>query len=85
MITILYFARFREKLGLASEDLALPEDSDSSVQTVLDTLAARGGLWQEFFAGDSTVMVAINQDMATRASQVLDEDEMAIFPPVTGG
>lgn len=85
MITILYFARFREKLGMASEAIALPEDRDSNVQSVLDTLAARGGLWQEFFAGDSTVMVAINQDMATRDSRVLDDDEIAIFPPVTGG
>lgn len=85
MISVLYFARFREKLGLASEEITLPEDRDSTVQTVLDILAARGGLWQEFFASERGVMVAINQEMATRESTVLDDDELAIFPPVTGG
>ena len=85
MITVLYFARFREKLGLASEAMALPDDRDSTVQTVLDMLAARGGLWQELFAGERGVMAAINQEMAARDSVVLDDDEIAIFPPVTGG
>ncbi|MDI1302984.1 MAG: molybdopterin converting factor subunit 1 [bacterium] len=85
MITVLYFARFREKLGVASEELSLPADRDSTVQTVLDILAARGGLWQEFFAGGQGVMAAINQEMASRDSLVLDDDEVAIFPPVTGG
>jgi len=85
MITVLYFARFREKLGLASEDISLPEDRDTTVQNVLDMLADRGGLWQELFGGEQSVMAAINQEMATRASVVLDDDELAIFPPVTGG
>lgn len=85
MITVLYFARFREKLGLASEAMALPDDRDSTVQTVLDMLAARGGLWQELFACEHGVMAAINQEMAARDSVVLDDDEIAIFPPVTGG
>lgn len=85
MITVLYFARFREKLGLASEDISLPEDRDTTVQNVLDMLADRGGLWQELFGGEQSVMAAINQEMATRESVVLDDDELAIFPPVTGG
>lgn len=85
MITVLYFARFREKLGLASEEISLPEDRDATVQIVLDILAARGGLWQEFFSCERGVMAAINQEMATRESTVQDDDELAIFPPVTGG
>jgi molybdopterin synthase sulfur carrier subunit len=84
-ITILYFARFREKLGRDQESLELPADRDSTVQSVLDTLSARGGIWQEIFACEQGVLAAINQEMATRESKVLDEDELALFPPVTGG
>ena len=85
MITILYFARFREKLGRDSEQLALPEDTDVTVQTVLDMLAARGGAWQEELGGGRGVLVAINQEMVARESSVYDGDELAVFPPVTGG
>ncbi len=85
MITILYFARFREKLGLATEQLPLPEDGDFTVQHILDELAARGGSWQEFFGGEQGVLAAINQEMASRQSALYAGDELALFPPVTGG
>lgn len=84
-INILYFARFREKLGRDSEAFELPADRDTTVQAVLDELAARGGIWQELFACERGVLVAINQDMAARDSLVIEDDELALFPPVTGG
>lgn len=85
MITILYFARFREKLGLDRETMALPGNDAASVQTVLDQLTGRGGLWAELLGGDRGVLVAVNQEMANRDSRIRDGDEVAIFPPVTGG
>lgn len=85
MITILYFARFREKLGLATEQLELPETGPFTVQRLLDTLATRGGVWQELFAGEQGVLAAINEEMASRQSAVFVDDEVALFPPVTGG
>jgi molybdopterin synthase sulfur carrier subunit len=85
MITILYFARFREKLGLDREELALPGNADATVQTVLDLLVARGGVWQEQLGCERGVLVAINQEMAARESSVYEGDELAVFPPVTGG
>lgn len=85
MITILYFARFREKLGVGQEQLELPERGDVTVQTVLDILAARGGQWSELFECERGVLAAINQDMVSRESSVYDGDELALFPPVTGG
>lgn len=85
MITILYFARFREKLGLTSEQLPLPEDSDFTVQNILDELAARGGPWQDIFGCEQGVLAAINQEMASRQSALYTGDELALFPPVTGG
>lgn len=84
-IQILYFARFREKLGRDSETFELAADRDTSVQTVLDVLAARGGIWQELFDCEKGVLSAINQEMVSRETLVYDEDELALFPPVTGG
>ncbi|MDP2228419.1 MAG: MoaD/ThiS family protein [Moraxellaceae bacterium] len=85
MITILYFARFREKLGLAQEQLELPARGDVDVQTVLDLLAARGGVWADLFECERGVLAAINQEMVSRESSVYEGDELALFPPVTGG
>lgn len=83
MITILYFARFREKLGQERETLALP--APATVQSLLQTLVARGGAWQDQLGGQGQVLVAINQQMATRESALAAGDEIALFPPVTGG
>lgn len=82
-ITVLYFARFREKLGVEQEVLAVPTPATAADLTVL--LAARGGPWQDIFACEAGVMVAINEQMASRDAAVQDGDTIAFFPPVTGG
>jgi molybdopterin synthase sulfur carrier subunit len=84
MITVLYFARFRERLGCERETVELPVEG-ATVQAVLNTLIARGGLWQEQLDSDRGVLVAVNQEMANRETLVQQGDELAIFPPVTGG
>ena len=83
MITILYFARFRERLGQDREALALP--APATVQGLLDHLIARGGDWADLLGGSRGVLVAVNQQMASREAALGDGDEVAIFPPVTGG
>ena len=45
MISVLYFARFRERLGRDRETVELPDDGALTVQSVLDFLVSRGGLW----------------------------------------
>jgi sulfur-carrier protein len=82
-VTVLYFARFREKLGIEQEDLTLPVPSTVAGITAL--LASRGGLWHDLFGCEAGVMVAINEQMAHHASVVADGDRVALFPPVTGG
>ncbi len=82
-IRILYFASLREKLGSGSESLELPAGV-TTVAGVLELLAARGGEW----AGLPTVKnlkFAVNQEMARADSPVKAGDEIAFFPPVTGG
>lgn len=82
-INVLYFARFRDKLGTEREALALP--APASVQGLLDQLAARGGAWAEQLGAGRNVLVAVNQEMAGRDAALADGDEVAVFPPVTGG
>lgn len=83
MIRVLYFARFREKLGCEGESLALP--SPATVQGLLDALVARGGAWAEQLGQGRNVLVAVNQDVAARDAALAEGDEVAVFPPVTGG
>ena len=83
MIKILYFASLREKLGTSGESLALPAGVND-VGGVLATLAARGGEWASL-ASVKNLKSAVNQDMARHESPVKDGDEVAFFPPVTGG
>ncbi|HEX4870367.1 MAG TPA: molybdopterin converting factor subunit 1 [Moraxellaceae bacterium] len=83
MITVLYFARFREKLGQDREVLPLP--APATVQGLLDLLVARGGEWAAQLGCERGVLVAVNQQMAPRDAALGEGDEVAVFPPVTGG
>ncbi|PWB58167.1 MAG: molybdopterin converting factor subunit 1 [Nitrosomonadales bacterium] len=84
MITLLYFARLREALGTGSEQLVLTPDV-RDVSGLLELLRARGGAWASELAAGRAFRVAVNQDMAEGATAIRDGDEVAIFPPVTGG
>lgn len=84
MLKLLYFARLRERLGVAEETVELP-DGMGMVAMLLDVLRARGGVWAEELGADRNFRVAVNQDMAGIEAPIADGDEVAIFPPVTGG
>jgi len=81
MIDILYFARLREQLDSASETI----ESAADVGAVVAQLKVRGGVWAEVFGGGERVLVSVNQEMADQDTPVEDGDEVAFFPPVTGG
>ncbi len=79
---MLYFARLREQLGMASEELA---GDLSTPGAIIALLSARGGVWSEAFDGGQQVLTAVNQEMADVDAPVRDGDEVAFFPPITGG
>jgi molybdopterin synthase sulfur carrier subunit len=83
MIRLLYFASLRERVGTGSEEL--PLDGSRNVADVLARLRARGGTWAEALDPTRTVLAAVNQDMAQLDTPIRDGDEVAFFPPVTGG
>jgi molybdopterin synthase sulfur carrier subunit len=81
-LTVRFFARLREELG--TEQLTLPADRVQTAGDLLASLASRGGPWAQL-QGSQPVMIAINQAMAKPATPVKAGDEVAFFPPVTGG
>jgi molybdopterin synthase sulfur carrier subunit len=84
MITVLYFARLKESLGIASEKIALPQ-AVSDLDGLRALLVARGGVWYEELAVNRRIRAAVNQSMASGDTAIADGDEVAFFPPVTGG
>jgi molybdopterin synthase sulfur carrier subunit len=84
MIRVLYFARLREDLGKASEELTLPGDV-TTVAALRAHLMTRGATWQQALGQEKGLRVAVNQEVADPATPVGAGDEVAFFPPVTGG
>lgn len=84
MVTLLYFARLRETFGISSEQVELPPQVNN-VRSLAEWLRQRGNVWADGLALDKTVRVAVNQNMTNSDAAVHDGDEIAFFPPVTGG
>ena len=81
---ILYFAWLREKAGVAEEDLTPPEGV-TTVGALVDWLKERSPGHAEAFADGSLVKAAVNQEHVDLDHPVAAGDEIAFFPPVTGG
>ena len=84
MITLLYFARLREALGTGCEQFALPP-AVRTLSALRAHLAQRGGAWGKEMAEGRNLRAAVNQTVATADAPIADGDEVAFFPPVTGG
>ena len=81
-VKILYFAGLREQLGRPGEELESPASTVAALRT---QLMARGGAWQSALAQGKALRVAVNQEMAQPDTALKPGDEVAFFPPVTGG
>ena len=81
---LLYFAWLRTRIGCAEEEVELPSDV-RNVAALLDWLRSRGDRYSEALRDLSVIRVAVNQDCVRPEHPVREGDEVAIFPPVTGG
>lgn len=83
-IKVLYFASLRDAIGRGEETVELADDA-TTLSGVRDALVAKGDPWAHAFRNLKRVRGAVNQDMAEDDAAVKDGDEVAFFPPVTGG
>lgn len=83
-VKILYFAKLRELFGVESEELELAGER-AYAAAIIDALRKRGEPWTRELALDAGYRMAVNQTLAGLVTPVQDGDEVAIFPPVTGG
>ncbi|EUB83340.1 MoaD/ThiS family protein [Pseudomonas sp. GM30] len=83
MLLINYFASYRDRLNLGGEKIPL-SDNLRSIEDVRQMLMARGEEWREVL-GAGNLMCALNQELCQLSVVIEDFDEIAFFPPVTGG
>lgn len=83
MIQVRYFASLREQLGCDAE--AIEPSAATTVAELRAFLCVRGEPWAQALAPGQRILAAVNQAMARPDSPIADGDEVAFFPPVTGG
>ena len=81
---ILYFAWVRDKIGLDSEEFDLPPEINTAGDFI-EWFKSRGDNYAQVIGASNTVKMAINQEYAGPEDVLCNEDEVALFPPVTGG
>lgn len=81
-VTVRYFAAVREALGTASEQVQTGADTVAGLRA---ELRARGGAFADQLADERPLRVALNQVMLREDKPLGSDDEVAFFPPVTGG
>ncbi len=84
MLRIQYFASIRETLGRSEEELELPAQV-GSVQDLIDHLSSVNSSFQRVFSAQNKVLAAVNQTVVDLDHPLSENDEVAFFPPMTGG
>lgn len=84
-IKLFYFARLKETLKFSTEDLELAADEGWTILKLKALLAKRGDSWQQMLMGKLKVRAAINHELVDDSAVIAHGDEVAFFPPVTGG
>ena len=81
---VLYFAWLKDRTGTGEEDVA-PPAGVTTVGSLMDWLKTRSDGHAAAFENPDLVRAAVNQDFAEPGDAVASGDEVAFFPPVTGG
>lgn len=81
---LVYFASVREQLGRDEEQLQLPAGVGTLAELVEWLRDERGEPWSSVL-GNPRLLCAVNQEMSSLDAVIAEDDEIAFFPPVTGG
>ena len=83
MVNVLFFASLREQAGIDSLQLPLPEPAN--IRQLISLIAEKHGASLEKHLLEDNIVIAINYETASPEAQVRENDEIAFYPPVTGG
>ncbi|MEC7488109.1 MAG: molybdopterin converting factor subunit 1 [Pseudomonadota bacterium] len=81
---ILYFGWVRSRIGFSKEE-CMPPPHITTVATLIEWLKQRGGGYAQAFEDVSSIRAAVNQEIAPHDARISAGDEIALFPPMTGG
>jgi molybdopterin synthase sulfur carrier subunit len=79
-----FFASLREGLGSPGESITIPPEV-TTIADLRNHLARRGNPWAEVLASGKVIRCALNQEMVSDSTSLVEGAEVAFFPPVTGG
>tara|TARA_B100000214_G_scaffold360521_1_gene322998 strand:- start:346 stop:597 length:252 start_codon:yes stop_codon:yes gene_type:complete len=83
MVRIKFFASLRESLGTSEEIIEI--NNIKTVGDIKKNLVSRGGIWKKVFEENRVIKIAANKKLVNENFEIKDGDEVAFFPPVTGG
>lgn len=85
MIKIIFLARLRELIDISELSIELAKHQVSTVETVITMLAEQYPAFRDYLNDENPLLIAVNQEITGTEREIHSGDELAFFPPVTGG
>ena len=84
-LKLLFFASLREQFEFSQKEISLTKQVRTAEEFLLDMSKQIGGDWVDLFENKNMYKLAINQELSSWKDPIHEGDELAIFPPITGG